>query len=143
MSKPSVHKGINWDVQPLGKVSDSDLARELGCNPSTVARARTMRGIPSWRLARRLSFIQRGEFLEARTLVAEYLRRNPGVRETCVDAVATLIADRFDVKADNYIALDIIETILWNKVTGKRRIGGRVSVEPGSRGARKGKTRNR
>jgi hypothetical protein len=38
--------GINWDEQPLGQVPDTVLARELGCNITSVLRARQQRGIP-------------------------------------------------------------------------------------------------
>lgn len=38
-------KGIKWDEQPLGKVTDCSLALALGVSKTTVARARTHRGI--------------------------------------------------------------------------------------------------
>lgn len=37
------HAGINWDEQPLGKVSDKALARKLGVDPSSVRSARSVR----------------------------------------------------------------------------------------------------
>jgi AraC-like DNA-binding protein len=39
------HKNIDWDAQPLGKMSDPELARRLGCSPSSVAKQRKKRGI--------------------------------------------------------------------------------------------------
>jgi DNA-binding MarR family transcriptional regulator len=38
-------KGIDWDKQPLGEVTDSALARTLGVAQPTVTRARAARGI--------------------------------------------------------------------------------------------------
>lgn len=37
------NKNIDWDAQPLGKVSDSELARDLGVSPSTVLYNRVQR----------------------------------------------------------------------------------------------------
>lgn len=37
---------IDWDAQPLGKESDSEIARRLGVWPSVVWRYRRERGIP-------------------------------------------------------------------------------------------------
>lgn len=39
---------VNWDEQPLGKVSDRELARQLGCSAATVCRHRNDRGIPQY-----------------------------------------------------------------------------------------------
>ena len=36
---------IDWDAQPLGKVSDRELAKLLGCQTKSVKRARVVRGI--------------------------------------------------------------------------------------------------
>ena len=36
---------IDWDAQPLGKLSDPELAKKLGVTPSAVCRARQRRGI--------------------------------------------------------------------------------------------------
>ncbi len=36
---------INWDLHPLGKVSDGEIARKLGVTPSSVQKARQRRGI--------------------------------------------------------------------------------------------------
>lgn len=36
---------IDWDKQPLGRVSDSELARRLGVTPGAVRQARARRGI--------------------------------------------------------------------------------------------------
>lgn len=41
--------GTNWDRQPLGKVSDAELARKLGLCRNTVRAARMCRGIGPWR----------------------------------------------------------------------------------------------
>lgn len=41
-----VQKGIDWDSQPLGDVSDRELARRLGVSKSVVTAARTARRIP-------------------------------------------------------------------------------------------------
>lgn len=38
-------KWIDWDAQPLGKISDNQLARELGVNLRSVYSARVTRGI--------------------------------------------------------------------------------------------------
>ncbi len=35
----------DWDIQPLGRVSDTDIARALGLSPATVRSARMARGI--------------------------------------------------------------------------------------------------
>jgi len=43
--KNSNIKMIEWDQQPLGMMSDSELARRLGCHPSSVVAARQKRGI--------------------------------------------------------------------------------------------------
>lgn len=37
--------GVDWDQQPLGRVSDAEIARTLGVNKSVVRRARGRRGI--------------------------------------------------------------------------------------------------
>ena len=48
-----VNLGIDWDSQPLGEVSDTSIARRLGCAQETVRRARVHRHIAphssSWR----------------------------------------------------------------------------------------------
>lgn len=36
---------IDWDAQPLGKVSDTQLAHELGVHPTAVRHARERRGL--------------------------------------------------------------------------------------------------
>lgn len=41
----SARKGIDWNSQPLGAVSDCALARELGVDPESVRSARLKRGI--------------------------------------------------------------------------------------------------
>jgi len=38
--------GIDWDAEPLGVESDTDIARRLGCCRSAVSAARARRGIP-------------------------------------------------------------------------------------------------
>lgn len=38
--------GIDWDAQPLGRVPDVDLARQLGVSANSVGGARRRRGIP-------------------------------------------------------------------------------------------------
>lgn len=40
--------GIDWDAQPLGEMTDTDLARRLGCCRSAVSQARERRGIPRY-----------------------------------------------------------------------------------------------
>ena len=110
------HKGIDWDSQPLGLLSDTAIAERLGCNPTTVARVRYRRGIPAHRVTRKRNFLDHGEFLKARAVVADYLRRMPGTRETCVDGVASMIAERFGVEVDHDLAINIIEVVLWHKV---------------------------
>jgi hypothetical protein len=39
---------INWDNQPLGKKTDSAIAKRLRCSHQSVARARQKRGIPAY-----------------------------------------------------------------------------------------------
>lgn len=41
-------KGIDWDAQPLGKKSDLEIARAIGCDQSSVWRARQGRSIPAF-----------------------------------------------------------------------------------------------
>lgn len=48
----SAAKGIAWDLQPLGKITDAELARRLGCTAEAVWIARKNRGIPSLRRIR-------------------------------------------------------------------------------------------
>jgi ribosomal protein L35AE/L33A len=38
-------KGIDWDSQPLGEVSDASIARAVGCSAVAVYYARRRRGI--------------------------------------------------------------------------------------------------
>lgn len=38
---------IDWDIQPLGKIPDDELANELGISPETVTRARKKREVPA------------------------------------------------------------------------------------------------
>lgn len=45
----SYHKGINWDLEPLGKVSDCQLSKKLGVNSGTVRKARLSRNIKPFR----------------------------------------------------------------------------------------------
>ncbi len=45
-------RGIDWDSQPLGKVTDAELARRLGVHETVVAGARTRRYIQSHRKSR-------------------------------------------------------------------------------------------
>lgn len=40
-------KGIKWDEQPLGQMSDKDLAKRLQVSPEAVRMARVSRGIQS------------------------------------------------------------------------------------------------
>ena len=40
-----VNRGIDWDAQPLGQMSDVAIARRIGCAHETVRRARVHRGI--------------------------------------------------------------------------------------------------
>jgi hypothetical protein len=44
----STHKGIDWDKQPLGQMSDQDLAKRLGVFFTAVHKQRRKRGIPSF-----------------------------------------------------------------------------------------------
>lgn len=41
-------KGIDWDNQPLGMMSDTELAKKLGVSKATVQAARYKRGIPAF-----------------------------------------------------------------------------------------------
>lgn len=43
--KKKANRGIDWDTQPLGRVSDHEIARRLGVCASVVQRARTKRKI--------------------------------------------------------------------------------------------------
>jgi hypothetical protein len=47
--RPGTHAGIDWDQQPLGRVTDNALARRLGVNFGTVWQARRRRGIARYR----------------------------------------------------------------------------------------------
>jgi Mn-dependent DtxR family transcriptional regulator len=40
---------VDWDNQPLGDVTDAEIARRLGVDPSTVGKARRSRGIKAKR----------------------------------------------------------------------------------------------
>lgn len=44
--RPKLADSIDWSSQPLGEVSDTDLARRLGVTPRAVRSARSLRGIP-------------------------------------------------------------------------------------------------
>lgn len=45
-----LRKGIDWDAQPLGKISDAELSKKLGVSRHTVYQSRKGRGIPAaWR----------------------------------------------------------------------------------------------
>lgn len=41
-------EAVDWDEQPLGKVSDGALARMFDCDRSTVRKARKARNIPAF-----------------------------------------------------------------------------------------------
>ena len=43
---PGKHRGIHWDSQPLGQMSDRVLADRLGVHTTSVRTARVRRGIP-------------------------------------------------------------------------------------------------
>lgn len=47
--KPQANIGIDWDAEPLGVVSDRELAKRKGCHFTTVRKAREARGIPPFR----------------------------------------------------------------------------------------------
>lgn len=49
----SVLPAIDWDKQPIGKVSDGEIAERLSVSSVTVRRARTDRGIPAFRVGYR------------------------------------------------------------------------------------------
>ena len=51
-SKKSKQGEINWDEQPLGEVTDKQLAVKLGVTAQAVCKARNRRGIPGTRAAR-------------------------------------------------------------------------------------------
>jgi len=51
-------KYVDWDVQPLGEVSDSELARKLGVDRSTVSSARRNRGIATNRQYKKIDWTQ-------------------------------------------------------------------------------------
>lgn len=48
-----VNKNIEWDKQPLGQVTDQELADKLGVSVSAVCKARNRRGIPGTRECRK------------------------------------------------------------------------------------------
>lgn len=61
-------KGIDWDRQPLGAVSDVDLAHRLGVHASLVSGARRRRGIPPYDPNARLRYFlqtHEGKFSDA------------------------------------------------------------------------------
>jgi len=43
-----IQKGIQWDKQPLGQMSDPRLAKQLGVTHKAVCQARRVRNIPSF-----------------------------------------------------------------------------------------------
>jgi hypothetical protein len=47
-------RGIAWHCVPIGKDSDSQIAKVLGVSASTVRRQRNIRGIPAWKRYHRL-----------------------------------------------------------------------------------------
>jgi len=47
VDKSRMIAGINWDKQPLGIKTDTELAKKLNVSPQTVRGARVRRGIPS------------------------------------------------------------------------------------------------
>ena len=63
---------IDWDNQPLGLVSDTQLARELGVNKSSVRRARGVRGIKAY---------TPNSFLDGTTPTTERSTRHPDTSE--------------------------------------------------------------
>lgn len=46
MSAHSGPKGIDWEAQPLGQMTDRELARQIGCTHTAVRVQRVKRGIP-------------------------------------------------------------------------------------------------
>jgi len=70
--RPGESAGIDWDKQPLGEVSDAEVAAGLSCNRSTVQRQRAKRGIPAkGRFCRNLEHIPLGEVPDSK--IAEML----------------------------------------------------------------------
>lgn len=57
-------KGIDWDAQPLGEVSDSELARRHGVTQSVVTHARNRRHIPPYEPPDRWADVPLGEMLD-------------------------------------------------------------------------------
>ena len=53
VSGDSIPGGINWSKEPLGLLSDTDLAAQLGVTQSTVTRRRNLLGIPAFKPAKR------------------------------------------------------------------------------------------
>ncbi len=51
-------KGINWDAQPLGEVTDKQLAKKLGVTQPAVWYARTCRGIRPFRVGGEIERLQ-------------------------------------------------------------------------------------
>lgn len=113
------HKGIDWDCLPLGELSDSEIARRVGCNPTTVARVRYRRGIPAYRFQRRLDHIEYGNFRKAQGVVADKLRREPKMRENYVESIVALMLDNgYDIEDE--VAEEIIELVLRYPIKEKR-----------------------
>ncbi len=46
MGKPGISIGIDWDAQPLGQVTDAELAKKLNIKNDNVSAARRQRNIP-------------------------------------------------------------------------------------------------
>ena len=103
---------IEWDAQPLGKVSDMDLARRLGRDPSTVREARTSRGIKAFPRGKGIDWDRELQCIESDVEIARRLgvtapavfaaRRARGIKarlplpitKTCVECRADYLSRR-------------------------------------------------
>jgi hypothetical protein len=69
------HAGIDWDAQPLGKLSARELAEKLGVSTSAVSRARRARGIDAMKPGRKPEpYVNTGS-LRLRPLTRDWLER--------------------------------------------------------------------
>lgn len=112
------HKGIDWDNQPLGELPDMEIARRVGCNPTTVARVRYRRNIPAYRFQRRIDHIEYGEFRKAQGVIAEKLRREPVLLENYIESISTLLLDSGHLVEDEVVE-EIVEMVLRYPVRGR------------------------
>lgn len=82
---PPGSKGIDWDVQPLGKLSDTALGERLGCSATAVRHQRQRRDIPPFTPSpsKSTTFVGRKRMPrhKARLAIGEHLCKALGVKQ--------------------------------------------------------------